>query len=170
MSDTIKPNDLPLNQPGIKEVVDEGKKELDVTKFQIYEWIWIWTKQDPFNAMRIQWWWTLLKWNKILETGMFWFFDIDWNPLETKWFGKLMLNKKIYKWLGTWAEYTFTWSWNNVTKLWLFYAWKTINVIVSAWRKVWKNWNIALFLQARYGWLIKEPFVSWVAWVRLNIK
>jgi hypothetical protein len=29
--------------------------------------------------------------------------------------------------------------------------------------------NLALFAQARYGGLIKEPFVQGVAWIRLNI-
>jgi hypothetical protein len=132
--------------------IEPEAKAWDPTKLQAYSWVWVGTDVDPFSATRINWWWSFFK-DNILQTNMFWFVDIDGNPLKTEWFGKLFLTKKVYKWLNIEAEYTFTWSGNNVMKFWLSFAWKTKNwwykitvlPLNSTWQSIWESFDVKVW-------------------------
>ena len=216
-SDEWKNKDKTSTDPIKTDSITIDEQSGDSAEIQAYLGAWVWMQDKPFSALRIQGWSSLFK-DNILQTDVFWFVDIDGNPLENTWYGELCLSKDIYKGVAIEATYVFTWSGNNEMKFWLSYGgilkngwykvaaypisfswklWKSFDIILEWSTKIWKKWNmssfieiywldksfywetefaydfwkhIAWFVQARYGGPIKDPFLTWLAWIRLNIK
>ncbi len=126
---------------------------------------WVWYSVTGWKALwvnRFVWSGTLFK-GKLWEVHITWIADLD-DPLHTKWSWKLILWKSLYKWLSFDWDYTFTWAWNNVFRVGMWYSWKLwdwtygvrifplntnwspISAKVSFSTKVWKSWSLSSFV------------------------
>lgn len=168
---------------------DKIQKEAPV-KFSFQTWVGyqIWWKAFRWN--RVVWSWQLFKWTK-WETDFFWFIDLD-DPIKTKWQGKITLSKKIYEWISLDWDYTFTWSWTNIARFWLWYRgkmwpwtykivayplnsnWSPIAAKVQVWLKLWKNWRVDSFVFVDFdtkGYISETEYTHKLAkWIALFIQ
>ena len=141
---------------------DTVKEKESPTKFTISTWLWysIWWK--AYMSNRIAWSWQLFKWTK---WELFGYAHIDYDdPMHSTWSWKLTLSKSIYKWISLDWDYTFTWSWWNIVRLWIWYGWKIwewmywikiyplntwwspISAKVSYTTKIWLDWQLSSFI------------------------
>jgi hypothetical protein len=100
---------------------------------------------------------------KLWEISVTWIADLD-DPLHTKWSWKLILWKSLYKGLSLDWDYTFTWTWDNVFRVGMWYGgqlwdgsyavklfplntnWSPMSAKVSISTKVRKNWSLSSFV------------------------
>lgn len=140
---------------------EKEKPELPV-KFTISTWLWYSINWKIIMCNRIAWSWQLFKGTK-WELWVYSHIDFD-DPLNSKWSWKLVLSKTIYKWITLDWDYTFTGTWWNIFRMWIWYGWQIwkwqfwvkvyplntngspISAKVSVWTKVWKNGQINSFV------------------------
>lgn len=132
------------------------------TKFTVSTWVWYAIGWKAFMWNRIAWSGKLFQ-GTAWETFVYSHMDFD-DPLHSKWSWKLTLSKSIYKWISLDWDYTFTWSWWNVVRLWIWYEWKLwewmywvkiyplntwwspISAKVSYTTKIWQDWQLSSFI------------------------
>ena len=166
--------DLPWIEPDSDEDKDQGtisEEWTDQTKEKSESWAsfsrqtWVWYSVTGWQSLwvnRFVWSGTLFK-GKLWEINVTWIADLD-DPLHTKWSWKLILWKSLYKGLSLDWDYTFTWTWDNVFRVGMWYSWKLwdwsygvrifplntnwspISAKVSFSTKVWKNWSLSSFV------------------------
>lgn len=150
---------------------------------------WLWYSVTGWDALwvnRFVWSGTLFK-GKLWEVNVTWIADLD-DPLHTKWSWKLILWKKLYKGLSLDWDYTFTWTWDNVFRVGMWYGgqlwdgsyavklfplntnWSPISAKVSFSTKVWKSWSLSSFVFVDFDtkWYYSETeyihqLAQWVA-------
>lgn len=190
--------------PWIEPDPDEDDKDqwtlsedgMDQTKEKSESWAsfsrqtWVWYSVTGWEAMwvnRFVWSGTLFKGKKLWEISVTWIADLD-DPLHTKWSWKLILWKSLYKGLSLDWDYTFTWAWDNVFRVGMWYGgqlwdgsyavklfplntnWSPISAKVSFSTKVWKNWSLSSFVFVDFDtkWYYSETeyihqLAQWVA-------
>ena len=130
---------------------------------------WVWYSVNGWDALwvnRFIWSGKLFK-GKLWEISVLWIADLD-DPLNSKWSWKLLLWKKLYKWLSLDWDYTFSGTWNNVFRFGLWYGGKLwdgsygvkifplntngspIAAKVSLSTKVWKSWSLSSFVSVDF--------------------
>ena len=150
---------------------------------------WVWYSVTGWEAMwvnRFVWSGKLFK-GKLWEINVIWIADLD-DPLHTKWSWKLLLWKKLYKGISLDWDYTFTWTWDNVFRVGMWYGgqlwdgsfavklfplntnWSPISAKVSFSTKVWKSWSLSSFVFVDFDtkWYYSETeyihqLAQWVA-------
>lgn len=130
---------------------------------------WVWYSVNGWNTLwvnRFIWSGNLFK-GKLWEISVLWIADLD-DPLNSKWSWKLLLWKKLHKWLSLDWDYTFSGTWNNVFRFGLWYGGKLwdgsygvkifplntngspIAAKVSLSTKVWENWYLSSFVSVDF--------------------
>ena len=155
---------------------DTEKEQVSKTKFVVSTWVWYDLWNWLFMMNRISWNGTFFTWTK-WEIRAYAHIDYD-DPMHSKWSWKLSLWKTIYKWISLEWDYTFTWTWWNSVRVWLWYAWKlgdwqyAINVYplnsswspvtfkVSFWTPLWKHWYLSTFVNGDYNKLKNLGYYS----------
>ena len=164
----------------------EMTPEVVPTKFTISTWLWYSIGWKTFMSNRVAWF-GQLPWGINVYSHM----DFD-DPLHSTWSWKLTLSKFVYKWITLDWDYTFTWTWWNVARFWIWYGWKIWNwtywiklyplntsgspiaAKVSVSTKIWSNWQLSSFVFVDFDnmWYYSETeYAHQVAkWIALFIQ